>query len=386
MPVEPTELLRGPVGEWVIVILLCALFIAIAGVTLPASLTEKRYGKALITIVGLILGVGLYMAKDLYNFNLESFGFLAIALIIIVAMFVTYGLIKKGASKTVASAVTYCLMFLTFFLMTPSIFDSFAKSFPLLNLFFFLAFFFVIGKLILTFFKHPKDTYDSARDLSHANIEQPDAELIEREIDDEEKERKQVKHKTIRLTKRELREIDDISDNLKEIEKILKHSDAITEEAKNDIAQTLSKIGNMEADFVKGLNLLKQHVRYYRARDQNKIHELEKRLSQAKDDLKTHKIKKELHLEKKKLEIFEFINEHYDKIMKFLEDFDLQIQKAVIYIKENDPKGAVHPVQTARNGMNIIYHILKDFKKHEFYLLNLSKKEEKILKKEKKGK
>jgi len=226
----------------------------------------------------------------------------------------------------------------------------------------------------------------SAADLAHADIHPQDESYIDKEIDAEEKERKQIKRKTIKLTKRELKDIDHIHNSLKDIEKILKGSDSITEQSKNEIAYTLVEIRNTKNDFLKGLNLLKQHAKHYRARDQNKIQELRSRYHKTKDEHKRHEIKKEVFLEQKKLEIFEFINSNYDKISNFLNDFDMQVQKAVIYIKENKPQGAIHPIQTARNHMNIIWHILKEFKKHENYLLKISKKGEKIMRKEMKGK
>jgi len=74
------------------------------------------------------------------------------------------------------------------------------------------------------------------------------------------------------------------------------------------------------------------------------------------------------------------------KTTKFLNDFDMQVQKAIIYIKENQPQGAIHPIQTAKNHMNIVWDILKKMKHYENYLIDLSKKEEKSLKKEKRGK
>ena len=387
IPFQPNEIINGTYGEWIILILLCGLFIAIAGAVLPKRLTEKRYGKALVVFTGLILGFGLYMAKDLYNFNLESFGFLAIMLIIIVAAFVTYGLIRMGMNKALATSLTYCLVFLTFFLMTPSIFDSIAQSLPILNLIFIFAAIYLFGNMLFKMFISPKPATALARDLAHADVPPQDQSEIEKEIDFEKKERKLVKGQTIKLTKKELKSIDHIYDYLKEIEKSLKQSEGmqITEDQKQHIAEALHRIGKTREDFLKGLNLLKQHVKHYRARDQNKINELQKRFYAAKEGNKKHRIKKEVLLEKRKLEIFEFFNSHYNKIMNFLNDFDLQIQKAVIYIKENNTKGAIHPVQTARNHMNIVWHVLKELKKHELYLLRISKKEEKILKKEKKG-
>lgn len=161
MPYGPLELLRGPIGEWVVLILLCGLFIAIAGAILPKRLTEKRYGKAVTIFVGLILGIGLFMSKKLFNFNLESFGFLAVFLIIILMFLVTYGLLKMQFNKDMAVGIAYCMIFLTFYIMSPSLFDTFAETLPILNGIFFLTFFYILGKLI---FNMVKETGEGVKD------------------------------------------------------------------------------------------------------------------------------------------------------------------------------------------------------------------------------
>lgn len=153
MPYGPLDLLRGPIGEWIVLILLCGLFIAISGAILPKRLTEKRYGKAVTIFVGLILGIGLFMTRRLYNFNFESFGFLSIFIIIILMFLVTYGLLKMQFNKDMAIGVTYCMIFLTFYIMSPSLFDTFAETLPILNGIFFLTFIYIIGKLIFNMLK-----------------------------------------------------------------------------------------------------------------------------------------------------------------------------------------------------------------------------------------
>ena len=147
MPYAPEEFLEGRFGEWVIIILLCALFIAITGAVLPKRLTEHRYGKALVVCTGLVLGIGLYMAKDIYNFNFESFGFLAIWIIAVLLGLVTFGLFRMGMRPDISFALTYCIMYLSFSLITPSLFDSIAESFPFLNGVFLLCFIYLGGRI-----------------------------------------------------------------------------------------------------------------------------------------------------------------------------------------------------------------------------------------------
>ena len=142
-------------------LLLCGLFIAIAGAILPKRLSEKRYGKAVTIFVGLILGIGLFRSKKLFNFNLESFRFLAVFLIFVLMFMVTYGFLKMQFKKEIAVSITYCMIFLTFYIMSPSLFDTFVETLPILNGIFFLAFFYILGKLI---FNMVKETGEGVKD------------------------------------------------------------------------------------------------------------------------------------------------------------------------------------------------------------------------------
>ncbi len=177
-PIDPKELLGGTYGEWIILIMLCSLFIALAGAVLPERLTRSKTGKALYIIVGLILGIGLFMTRKVFNFNLESFGFLAIWLIIILAAFVTYGLAKVGMRKDLAVTFSYCLMFMTFYILTPSMVDTISDRFPLLYFVLLIAFVYLVGNLLLKMLKNPNLTLKDATTLAKSKLKQPDEPMI----------------------------------------------------------------------------------------------------------------------------------------------------------------------------------------------------------------
>jgi len=192
IPFQPEELLNGPYGDWLLLIIFCGLFIAISGAVLPRHLTEKRYGKAVVTFTGLILGIGLFKAKDIYNFNLESFGFLAIWIIILIMGFVMYGLTKIGLAKSTAVSVTYCVMFLSFFLLSPSLFDAIAEAFPLVNLIFIVLFFYIIGKPLLSAFGN-KNPLKAARQIAKTNFTSDQDVEIDKEQEEDKAEVKDIK-------------------------------------------------------------------------------------------------------------------------------------------------------------------------------------------------
>jgi len=386
MPIDPHELLSGTYGEWVKIILFCGLFIAITGAVLPKRLTEKRYGKAVTVFTGLILGLGLYTAQNLYNFNFESFGFLAIWLIVIITAFVTFGLMRMGMRKDIALSLTYCVMFLTFYLMTPSIYDSIAESLPILNLAFLLAFLYLAGTLFYKMFAHNKATLSSAKELKHTEISQPDEPEINKEIQSEQIEEKNIKHKTLRLTKRELKSVEHIDHYLKEIISTLENSDNLTEDQKQHIANALLTIGKTKEDVERGLKLLKRHIERYKYSDRSKQNELRDRFKKAATKDKRKEIQKEWLLEKRKIDVYIFIDEQNAKILDFLKTFDSLIHKSVDLMSQNKPAAAVRVIQSARQHLTKIKDILVKLKRYEKYILKVSGKTQDLMKKEKQGK
>jgi hypothetical protein len=375
--------------DWIIFTLLLFFFWAIVGIALKRRFEQSRYLRTLITVVALMLSIGTYYSiyRGWLHLSLQGFGMLGAFLVFILIFFVVFGLIKAYGVKTWnALPIGYSLFYISVWAVSPNIFDTIARTFPLLNGILLVLFITSIIKSIMAFFRHSKSPLSSARELAHAEIHPVNEPEIEKEIDFEGKERKYIKKKTIKLTKRELKSVDHIDHYLKEIESVLKESDALTNNQKNYIARSLIEIGKTKSDFQNGLALLSRHISRYREGDRNKSQELRQRFHNANDRRKKIEIQREWLFEKKKMDIYDFIKFHNEKIATFLTAFDGLIQKAVSFIKQNKPGKAASQVETSRTYLNAMKDILKKLKHHEFYLLKVSKKEEKELKKEKKGK
>lgn len=386
MPYEPLEFLKGPIGEWVTLILLCGLFIAVAGAVLPKRLTERRSGKAVTVFLGLIMGIGLYSSRKLFNFNFESFGFLAIWIIVLLMIMATYGLAKLGMSKDIAVSLTYCITFMTFYIMSPSLFDAFADSLPILNGIFFLAFFYLLGKLMWRMLKG-NSSGQAARNAKGIQLNPPDSTELEKEIDHEKDERRLLKHSTVRLTKKELKSIDNILHYLKEIQQTLEDAGSqLNQHQKNAIINALKEINQTKQDFLRGLDRLKRHILKYKSGDSDKMHKLRERLHQTEEHRKKLDIQREWLFEKKKMDIYEFMQKEAGNIRGFIQSFETMINRAVQELKTSRIQDAIKAIGYCRKYIDQSYEALKELKRHEFYLLKISKREEKLQKREKKGK
>jgi len=373
--------------EWVTIILICALFICICGAVLPKRLTERRYGKALVICTGLLLGVGLYMAKDLYNFNFESFGFMSIWLIAVLCGMVAFGLFRYGMKPDIAFALTYCVMFLSFSLIAPSLFDAIADSFPFLNSVFFICFIYLGGRILFKIFGKKESLAGGAKDIMHDKFtSEEDQEEIDREIDIEKRDEKRLKKKTIKLTKRELNTIDDISQMLQDIINQLKKHSRLEETDFQEISKLIYNISIKKKEFENSLVLLRRHFEYYKREDRNLLQELRGRLSKTENPLEKEEIKRQYAIEKRKIAIYDFTKENEVRINNFLQNFQALLFKAIENIKQNNiPDASIH-LTSAKNLLGTIEKTLKQLKAYEKYLLKLSRKEEHILKKEEKGK
>jgi len=388
-PVMPSELLNGVYGEWIIMGLLSFFFIAVAGVTLPKHLTNRKYSKPLIVTIGLILGIGLYKAIDIYNFNFESFGFAAIFILIIIVSFIVYGIVKSQLRKDLAITVSYCIMFLTFFLMTPSLFDSISKSLPILNGIFILCFIYSVGAILVKGFGATNDPGMIIDKLKSIKIKSPKdvetEEEIKKEIKDDKKENKLIKKKTMGVTKLELKTVDDIDKNLGQMIKTVNEKGSNIEY--QDIAQithNLRKIYKDENILTQGWSTLRAHANAYKRLHRREIPELEKRYSKTTDPKEKNIIKDELKYQKMMPKVLNFMEQVESKQSMNISQFNNLLSSAATRMKNKQPRRARALMQEANNGLGQIKKSYEQQIKFEKYLLKCGKKTILDLKREKK--
>lgn len=385
-PYSPSELLNGKTGEWIILALFVVLFIAISGAVLPRRLTGGRFGKALIITLGSILGLGLFKARHLFHFNFESFGFLAIALIILLLSFVTYGMMRIGFRKDISIALSYCLMYLTFALVTPSLYDAFAEHIPILNGIFLLGFIYLAGNLLFKLFGvFSTDKIDKASSLLR-NQPPADAPEIEQEIEEEEKEEFNLKKRIMALTKQEIKTVKDLENAIRDMIKIVQAHQTLGQVEFQILSQTLTKIARSKKIFEDSLLKLKTFIENNEIADKRELEALKGRLRSVKEDHKQKEILQEIKFEDAKIKIYAFLNAEEKRITQFLRFFESIMYKASQFLRRNQPTDALIRLKEADKELNLIRDTLIQLKKYEFLALKYSKKEKKIMKKEKKGK
>ena len=375
-------------SDWILFSLLLVLFISAAGIGLHKRFQGNQYLKPLIISLGLLMATGTYYSiyRGWLYLNMEGFGFFGAIIVLLLIFFILFGMIRGyGMRLSNALPIAFSLFYISLWAVSPNIFDTIAQIFPLLNGILLIIFIASVIKSISAFFRYSKSPLSSATKLSRSEIHQPDEPEIEDEVNFEEKERHDIRSGTMKLSLQEIKSVDQIDRYLKKILKILKSTDVLTPDQKDQISTNLKNIGQVKIHFQEGLDRLNQHIKIYKAGDRNEINELRKRFSKVKDKKKKTEIEHEWTFERKKLEIFDFINAYSSKITVFLDTFDSLIRNAVNHIERNNPKEAINPIKTARKYLKQTGDILKKLVKYEIYILRLSETEEKELIREKKG-
>ena len=383
MPYSPSELLSGTLGEWITIILISVLFIAIAGAALPKRLTESKTGKSLLVTLGLFLGVALYQVKDTLHFNLESFGFVAFGLLIIIAFIVTYGVTKLGLqNKRLAFAISYSIIYLTFALITPSLLDTFAASIPILNGILALLFIVSLGYAIIAGFKA---VLGSGSLSSMKNL----GKLERQELREEEKEEKEeigeIKHHAMKLSKEGLHDLDEIHALLHKIAVSLRDPN-LSQDAMQYIGSTLNKIAQLKDDLQHRLLSLRQYTQSFKQNDTQRLNTLRSRLQSAKSDKQRKEIETEIEAEKKKLELMEFMTRNDSTIMRKLMDFQKHMHYAVQSLRQHNRPESINHIKAASEQMGTMKHLLKQLIAYEKHVKSLDKKERSLQRKEEAGK
>jgi hypothetical protein len=386
IPIKPDELINGPLAEWLLIILFCGLFMGISGAVLPKHLTEKRYGKLIIVFTGIILGVGLYKSQELYNFNLESFGFMAIWLVLLVMGFVIYGLTKMGVKKSTALALTYCVMFMSFFLLSPSLFDTILQSVPWLAIVFVILFVYLIGKMLFGIFGG-KNPLKAAKKIEKMDFESADSVEMEKEAQEEKSEIKDVKKKTVPATKKDLKSILDIEKLLFDIIKIIKFKkQQLDNEDRKIISDDLKRIHQSQNLLTKSMKVIREHLNAYFQHHKKDLNAIQARLNKASSPVQRQILEEEIVYQKKMIEIISFMDKVELKVLDFCKTFNSLIYKGISLIAKKNPEEALIYLQTAFNNLKNMTSIFQQQKKYEQYLIKLGKKTIKDLKIEKKSK
>lgn len=378
--------------DWIFFTILVILFISLVNVALSRHFANSRARRTLVISVGLLLSIPLYMAiyKGKIHIAIEGIAMYAILLIFIIFFFVLYIVLKAFIRNRddIAFALSYCIICLITWRMSSDFFKMIADSIPFVNggiwLVFIISFIYLLYRGISYIMTKSKSPFKAAKSLQSTHFASPDDVEIEKEIRQDKQETKLIKGKTMRLTKVEIKTLEDIERHLNEMIAVIKNRGQNIDQ--NEIAQlttTLRQIARNENIMKRGMDLIKRYIMAYKNLHRKDIGQLEKRLTETQDAKKRKTIEEELTYQKKMIEALKFMDAYESKVQDFTRSFNQLLYTAMQKLKTIQPNDAIIYMEKAKDGIHQMRSIYEKQHDIEKYLLTLNKKTIRDLKKEK---
>ena len=185
------------------------------------------------------------------------------------------------------------------------------------------------------------------------------------------------------MTKIEIHTINDIAESLAEIHQIIQtHRNNLPREERDRITGILKKIIKKETIFTKSVQKLRKIFQRIGVADANQLREQKERMAKA-DEKEKEILTKEIADEQEKLKIEKSILEFEERLNQYMNSFNEFIRLSVEHLRASPyPFDAEPHLGKARVILKDISEMLKETKILEEKLLNLTKAEKSLLKKE----
>jgi hypothetical protein len=375
--IKPSQLL-SQYSEWIYFGLILVFFISISGITLRKHF-DQPYVKPLIIAVGLMLTVGVFMAKKQLAMIFEGWGTLGLILLFFVVATIPYGLCRGfGMPGIKAFYLTYILFYVLSWFKLPAFFFSLAKhNLGLVNLGLLIIFFVSIFKMIPLSGSKKKITRDLVDNNSFGHE-------IARSIRLQKNEKKIVEKKAVKITKLEIRTIEDMTECLAEIQRIVEtNKNNLTREEREKIATLLRKVLDKKDIFKRGLLNLKKIYQHIGSIGTKELQKLKDRMANTPEK-ERQILKLEIEREEEKLKYGMTIQEYEKLLDRWMNSFNEHIESSVLYMKGTLYYQKVKDyLAESRLILVNISDLIKKIKILEEKLINITEEEKKLMNKEK---
>jgi hypothetical protein len=292
---------------------------------------------------------------------------------------IPYGLCTGyGMPTKKAVYLTYILIYIVAWFKFPVFFYSLADSnLGLVNLGLLILFFVAVFKMIPL----DKTKKNLTKDIVNSSPFKPE---IMQNMQMQDKEKKLVKDKGIKITKFEIRTISDMAEALSEIQRMVEsNKNNLARQEREKIASILQKQSNNEEIFKKDMWNLQKIFQQISVTDVKQLENLKERLKKASEKEK-HILKVELEQEEEKLKIGKTIFDLEERLNQYIDSFNKFLRMAVDRVGKPEYLFEVKDnLAKARVVLKDITEILQIAKTLEKKIVSLTKREQKLLKKEK---
>jgi len=376
-------------SDWILFTLLIFFFWSVITIALKKRFGESKAFRVLATSTALMLSVGTYymIYKGKLHLSLEGLGMFGAMLILIIIFFILFGLQRNfGMKVSISLPLGFVLFYISIFALTPNIMTNIQNIFPLAKPIMAILFAISLFRLITAFFRHSKpNLLNIGKEINNRPIPIKDEPEINHEIKDDKKEEKLLKGKTIKLTKMEIRTVDDMENSLEQLIRLIRANDKdISKDETYKISQILRQISQKENILLGSMPILKKQAEIYKTKHRKDLAELDKRLRAAiNNPQQQNMIRQEIHFQKQMIATIDFIETYENRIIEFTQNLNKTLSKAIEKLKTIHPHECLEYLEYAKKELSAMKHIFKKQKDLEKFVLKLSKKTIKDLKKEK---
>ena len=331
----------------------------------------KGVVKALSVMFSLLLTIALLSVENRVGFNIKSFSWVSIGVILFIVFRFLKDLLQHGGMKFhTAFSVAYFTIYMSLAVWHPNVFDFVASKAPFLNgiagLFCLLS----LGMMVVAAW--------SAMTKGREKIKVDDLQPAVPDHTDQEIKIENDELRNIKEIRGRLKTVDDIIDRLDQIEKIVKANPSLDQTQVNAIRIYLSEISKKEDIFRKSYNDVIYRFAQLGRIDSERMQRLEDDLKTASDAQKRF-IEAELDIERRKIEHDRVIIDFKRKLDLLITNFNNLINAAIGQLN-NHPESSLPGIAQAKDVLKQMNAAIADIKQLERELISLHKTQRELFK------
>lgn len=376
--ISPQQLI-SQYSDWLYFSLVLVFFIAIAGLTLRRHF-DQPYVKPLIVSVGLMLTIAAFMKRDWLRMLFDGWGVVGAILLVVVVAVIPYGMARGfGMPAGKAFSLTYVLFYILSWVKFSSFYTGLADHrLGVVNLGLLALFLYAVYQM-LPFRVASKIPIPSAGNFAFANLP-----AVTRDIDIQNTEEKAITNQIWPLTKQEIRTIGELEEALAGVQRVIEHSpNNMKTEDRTKIVNFLGQAMKKDVLFKNDLARMQKMVARISKIDAEELEKMRQRMNAASLQEK-QVLRAEIQREGLKLKTEKEVMDCDQRLGRSIEAFQNLINEAAAVISRSAyPLDAKPVLAKSRQVLKDIIDILKEIKRLEERLLDLTRDGKKLLKNEK---
>ena len=350
------------------------LFLGLAQVAFGKRF-EGRGGKAVVVALGVSLAVGLSVAEASFGFNLGSLSGLAVAILIIAFGLLFFFLMNSlGLQKTTSLSWSFILAYLFLESLSTKLSLWFQEKFPVINLIFLIACLFAIIKGV-AFLDSGSTIKGSAKDLLAKGYDY----VKNVPIGEEKQERKGIKEED-RTINKEIKLSSRMVGHLQEIKRLIQEY-GNSEKGRKVVAKHIEILSTQESKLLQKLQYLRDLDRKLEELDIIAVRRLKEEYGQVPEEQKAQVVK-EIQDEKDKCQLSQKMEIFENQIKVNVNSFNICIRSCVEYLGKSLVSEALQSIDGAIQYQITIEKLFEEMDRIGAFLVGLTKRDYKAMKKE----